>query len=179
MTKRKRYEDDDDDNVLRTLKDGERMHFSMMAMDSGGEVLPGRDTVDATAPLHVVDAFGNSGLALNKPGARYLTAGKHTPDHAALLMHDHQRREARDEYVQQLCDAWKGTAPTTVKLRACTIPATPAPTPIWTRNMILKILGIAAVASAAKTARPLARCTMLSRASASRTRPTPRWSTNW
>ena len=41
MTKRKRYEDDDDDNVLRTLKDGERMHFSMMAMDSGGEVLPG------------------------------------------------------------------------------------------------------------------------------------------
>ena len=109
MTKRKRYEDDDDDNVLRTLKDGERMHFSMMAMDSGGEVLPGRDTVDATAPLRVVDAFGNSGLALNKPGARYLTAGKHTPDHAALLMHDHQRREARDEYVQQLCDAWKST----------------------------------------------------------------------
>ena len=109
MTKRKRYEDDDDDNVLRTLKDGERMHFSMMAMDSGGEVLPGRDTVDATAPLHVVDAFGNSGLALNKPGARYLTAGKHTPDQAALLRHDHPRREARDEYVQQLCDAWKST----------------------------------------------------------------------
>src|SRR5260370_23105145 len=39
---------------------------------------------------------------LNKPGPRYLTAGKHTPDHAALVMCDHQRREARDEYVQQL-----------------------------------------------------------------------------
>jgi hypothetical protein len=60
-------------------------------------------------PLRVVDAFGNSGLALNKPGSRYLTAGKHTPDHAALVMCDHQRREARDEYVQQLCDAWKST----------------------------------------------------------------------
>jgi hypothetical protein len=112
MTKRKRYEDDDDDNILRTLKDGERIHFSMMTMDS--EVLPARDanrygTTDATAPLRVVDAFGNSGLALNKPGSRYLTAGKHTPDHAALVMCDHQRREARDEYVQQLCDAWKST----------------------------------------------------------------------
>jgi hypothetical protein len=105
--KRKRYEDDDDGNVLRTLKDGERMHFSMMTMDS--EVLPMRDaTTDATAPLHVVDALGNGGLALNKPGSRYLTAGKHTPDHAVLVIRDHECREARDEYVQQLCDAWKG-----------------------------------------------------------------------
>ena len=106
MTKRKRYEGDDDDNVLRTLKDGERMHFSMMTMDSGGEVLSARDA--ATAPLRVVDAFGNSGLALHRPGSRYLTAGTRTTDHAALVMRDHLRREARDEYVQQLCDAWKG-----------------------------------------------------------------------
>ena len=108
MTKRKRYEDDDGEDVLRTLKDGERMHFSMMAMDSGGEVLPAHDTVDATAPLRVVDAFGNSGLPLNKPGARYLTAGKHTPDHAALVMRDHQCRQARDQYIAELQDAWKG-----------------------------------------------------------------------
>jgi hypothetical protein len=100
----KRY--DEDESILRTLKDGERMHFSMMTMDS--EVLPARDA-GTTAPLRVVDVFGNSGLALNKPGSRYLTAGKHTPDHAALVMCDHQRREARDEYVQQLCDAWKST----------------------------------------------------------------------
>jgi hypothetical protein len=72
-------------------------------------VLSARDAAtDATAPLCVVDAFGNSGLALNKPGSRYLTAGKHTPAHAVLVVRDHECREARDEYVQQLCDAWKG-----------------------------------------------------------------------
>jgi hypothetical protein len=109
MTKRKRYEDDDDGNVLRTLKDGERMHFSMMTMDSGGEVLSARDsTTDATAPLHVVDALGNSGLALHRPGSRYLTAGTRTTDHAALVMRDHLRREARDQYIADLQDAWKG-----------------------------------------------------------------------
>jgi hypothetical protein len=111
MTKRKRYEDDEDDNVLRTLKDGERIHFSMMTMDS--EVLPARDanhygTTDATAPWRVVDAFGNGGLALSRPGGRYLIAGTHTPDHAALVMADHMRREARDQYVADLQDAWKG-----------------------------------------------------------------------
>jgi hypothetical protein len=66
MTKRTRYEDDDDDNVLRTLKDGERIHFSMMTMDS--DVLPARDAdhygLSDTSPMMVVDAFGNSGLAL-------------------------------------------------------------------------------------------------------------------
>ena len=127
---------------------------------------------DATAPLRVVDAFGNGGLALNKPGARYLTAGEHTPDHAALVMRDHQRREARDEYVATT-SAMPGKATTqTAKSRACTTPAMRAPMPTSTRNMILKIPGTAAVASAAKTARPLARCTMLSKASASKTRPT-------
>jgi hypothetical protein len=102
--------DDEDTNVLRILKDGERMHFSMMAMDSGGEVLPrnAASTVDTGAPLRVVDAFGNSGLALHKPGFRYLTAGTRTPEHAALVMRDHLRREARDEYVADLQDAWKG-----------------------------------------------------------------------
>jgi hypothetical protein len=102
----KRY--DEDESILQILKDGERIHFSMMTMDS--EVLPARDALSDSSPMMVVDAFGNSGLALNKPGSRYLTAGKHTPDHAALVMRDHERRQARDEYVQQLCDAWKGTA---------------------------------------------------------------------
>jgi hypothetical protein len=101
--------DDEDTSVLRILKDGERMHFSMMAMDGGGEVLPrnAASTVDTGAPLRVVDAFGNSGLALHKPGFRYLTAGTRTPEHAALVMRDHLRREARDEYVVDLQDAWK------------------------------------------------------------------------
>ena len=48
--------------------------------------------------LRVVDAFGNSGSALSRPGRRYLTAGTRTHAHAALVMRD--RREARDEYVQ-------------------------------------------------------------------------------
>jgi hypothetical protein len=113
MTKRKRYEDDDDDNVLRTLKDGERMHFSMMAMDSGGEVLPVRDAnhygLSDSSPMMVVDAFGNSGLALSRPGARYLTAGTRTTDLAALVMRDHECREARDQYIAELCDSWKST----------------------------------------------------------------------
>ena len=51
MTKRKRYEDDDDDNVLRTLKDGERMHFSMMAMDSDVPRCVGADHTVEQPPL--------------------------------------------------------------------------------------------------------------------------------
>jgi hypothetical protein len=50
--------------------------------------------------LRVVDAFGNSGSAVSRPGRRYLTAGTRTRAHAALVMRDHGRREARDEYVQ-------------------------------------------------------------------------------
>jgi hypothetical protein len=102
----KRY--DEDESILQTLKDGERMHFSMMTMDS--EVLPARDAngLSDSSQMMVVDAFGNSGLALNKPGSRHLAARKGTPDHAAMVMRDHQCREARDEYVAALQDAWKG-----------------------------------------------------------------------
>jgi hypothetical protein len=109
----KRYaEYDDDDNLDENglLKDGRSVRVPMMMRDShDGLTDLQRSVRDATAPLRVVDAFGNSGLALNKPGSRYLTAGKHTPDHAVLVVRDHECREARDEYVQQLCDAWKGT----------------------------------------------------------------------
>ena len=65
--------------------------------------------VVSISPLRVVDAFGNSGLALHKPGSRYLTAGTRTPEHAALVMRDHLRREARDQYIAELQDAWKST----------------------------------------------------------------------
>jgi hypothetical protein len=102
----KRY--DEDESILQILKDGERMHFSMMTMDS--EVLPARDVTDATAPLRVVDALGHGGLALHKPGPRYLTAGAGTVDHAKQVMADHMRREARDQYIAELCDSWKSTS---------------------------------------------------------------------
>ena len=31
------------------------------------------------------------------------------PDHAALVTRDHQCREARDQYIAELCDSWKST----------------------------------------------------------------------
>ena len=103
----KRYAEYDDDALDENglLKDGRIVRIPMMMRDSADGVT---DLVrDATAPLRVVDAFGNSGLALSRPGARYLTAGTCTPDHAALVMRDHLRREARDEYVAALQSAWK------------------------------------------------------------------------
>jgi hypothetical protein len=110
----KRYaEYDDDDNLDENglLKDGRMVRIPMMMRDSADGLTDLQRSVrDATAPLRVVDAFGNSGLALSRPGARYLTAGTRTPDHAALVMRDHLRREARDEYVAALQDAWKDGA---------------------------------------------------------------------
>jgi hypothetical protein len=107
----KRQHDPDDDLDERgLLRDGRRIRVPMMMRDSADGLTDLQRSVrDHFAPARVVDAFGNSGLALSRPGARYLTAGTRTPDHAALVMRDHERREARDEYVQQLCDAWKGT----------------------------------------------------------------------
>jgi hypothetical protein len=109
----KRYaEYDDDDNLDERglLKDKRSVRVPMMMRDGGEDGLTDlqRSVRDATAPLRVVDAFGNSGLALHKPGFRYLTAGTRTPEHAALVMRDHLRREAYAESVRQLCDGWKG-----------------------------------------------------------------------
>ena len=107
MPKRQHDTDDDLFDERGLLKDKRSVRVPMMMRDGLTDLQ--RSVRDATAPLRVVDAFGNGGLALNKPGSRYLLAGKHTPDHAALVMRDHERRQTRDEYVQQLCDAWKGT----------------------------------------------------------------------
>jgi hypothetical protein len=108
----KRY--DEDESILRTLKDGERMHFSMMAMDSGGEVLPARDaaiTIDATAPLRVIDGLGRP--AGQRPGACYLRpAAEGTPERAAQIARDHVRREARRQWIDQMTDAWRQPSPT-------------------------------------------------------------------
>jgi len=109
MPKRQQHDSDDDPFDERgVLSDGGRIRVPMMMRDSDdGLTALQRSVRDATAPLRVVDAFGNSGLALSRPGARYLTAGTCTPDHAALVMRDHLRREARDEYVAALQSAWK------------------------------------------------------------------------
>jgi hypothetical protein len=107
----KRQHDTDDDDMFDErglLRDGGRIRVSMMMRDADGLTDLQRSVRDATASLRVVDAFGNSGLALSRPGARYLTAGTSTTDHAALVMRDHLRREARDQQVADLQDAWKG-----------------------------------------------------------------------
>jgi hypothetical protein len=70
----------------------------------------GEDAMNDSSPMTVVDALGRAGLALHQPGSRFLVAGKHTTDHAVLVMRDHQCREARDQYIAELCDAWKSTA---------------------------------------------------------------------
>jgi hypothetical protein len=110
MPKRQQHDSDDDPFDERgVLSDGGRIRVPMMMRDSDdGLTALQRSVRDATAPLRVVDAFGNSGLALSRPGPRYLAAGEHTSHHAVLVMLDHQRREARDQYVADLQDAWKG-----------------------------------------------------------------------
>ena len=103
----KRYADDDDNlDENGVLKDGRSVRISMMRDSDLTELQ--RSVRDHFAPVTMVDSFGDSGLALHKPGARYLIAGTGTGDHARLVTADHVRREARDQYVADLQDAWKG-----------------------------------------------------------------------
>jgi hypothetical protein len=51
-------------------------------------------TNDDQQPLTVVDAFGNDGLALNKPGSRYAVAGARTVDHALQVAREVERQNA-------------------------------------------------------------------------------------
>jgi hypothetical protein len=108
----KRYaEYDDDDNLDENglLKDGRSVRVPMMMRDhDAGLTELQRSVRDHFAPVTIVDSFGDSGLALHKPGARYLIAGAGTGDHARLVTADHMRREARDQYIAELQDAWKG-----------------------------------------------------------------------
>ena len=78
----KRHHDADDDlfDERGLLRDGGRIRVPMMMRDSDdGLTTLQRSVRDATAPLRVVDAFGNSGLALSRPG-RALSHRWHTHD---------------------------------------------------------------------------------------------------
>jgi hypothetical protein len=109
MPKRSEYDDDDNLDENGLLKDGRSVRVPMMMRDSDdGLTELQRSVRDHFAPVTLVDSFGNSGLALHKPGARYLIAGAGTGDHAKQVMADHMRREARDQHVADLQDAWKG-----------------------------------------------------------------------
>ena len=108
----KRYaEYDDDDNLDENglLKDGRSVRISMMMRDSADGLTDLQRSVrDHFAPARVVDAFGDAGAGLHRPGSRYLVAGPGTVDHAKQAMADHMRREARDQHIADLRDAWKG-----------------------------------------------------------------------
>ena len=108
MPKRYAGYDDDalDENGL--LKDGRSVRISMMMRDSADGLTDLQRSVrDHFAPARVVDAFGDAGAGLHRPGSRYLVAGAGTVDHAKQVMADHMRREARDQYIADLQNAWK------------------------------------------------------------------------
>jgi hypothetical protein len=107
----KRYAEYDDDNNLDEnglLKDGRSVRVPMMMRDSADGLTDLQRSVrDHFAPARVVDAFGDSGLALHKPGPRYLTAGAGTVDHAVQAARAYNRAEAYRVSVQEMCDAWR------------------------------------------------------------------------
>jgi hypothetical protein len=110
MPKRQHDTDDDDPFDERgLLKDKRSVRVPMMMRDSADGLTDLQRTVrDEFAPARVVDAFGDAGAGLHRPGSRYLVAGAGTVDHAKQVMADHMRRESRDQYIADLQDAWKG-----------------------------------------------------------------------
>jgi hypothetical protein len=72
------------------------------------DVPPQRDAVVINTSLSptVVDAFGGT-EGLNRPGARYLVAGRRTVDHAVLTTLAAMRDEAYRAYDQEAQNAWR------------------------------------------------------------------------
>jgi hypothetical protein len=109
----KRQHDTDDDDLFDergVLKDKRSVRVPMMMRDSADGLTDLQRSVrDEFAPARVVDAFGDAGAGLHRPGSRYLVAGAGTVDHAKQVMADHMRREARDQYIVELQNAWKST----------------------------------------------------------------------
>jgi hypothetical protein len=109
MPKRQHDTDDDDPFDERgLLKDKRSVRVPMMMRDADGLTDLQRSMCDEFAPARVVDAFGDAGAGLHRPGSRYLVAGAETVDHAKQVTRDHMRAEAYADAVQQMCDAWRG-----------------------------------------------------------------------
>jgi len=115
---------DDEDDALDErglLKDGRRMRVPMMARDSlspvqrevaAESVATGRDrllTFD-NAPL-VVDAWGDSGLALSRPGARYAA------DHA---LRSRTTQEAYRQHEEEENRRWQGSSSKEIEVKPVT-----------------------------------------------------------
>jgi hypothetical protein len=108
MPKRQHDTDDDLFDERGLLKDKRSVRVPMMMRDADGLTDLQRSVRDHFAPARVVDAFGDAGGGLHRPGSRHLVAGAGTVGHAKQVMADHMRREARDQHVADLQDAWKG-----------------------------------------------------------------------
>ena len=92
MIRRRHHADKDELEDNDILRDGERLRVPMRMMDSMQKEI----AHDHPQPL-VVDALGETGLALHRPGARYLLAPTHTTDAAVQAT----LRVMRDEAYQQ------------------------------------------------------------------------------
>ena len=137
---------DDDDDVLR---DGQRIVVPLNMRDSMSPMQRAVAEDKAARGVTVVDGLGRP--AGHRPGACYLRTVPHTVDHAVAVTQEHLRRKLT--LIQFASFVMRGRAtPTTARLRVFTIPAIPSPTLGSTRNMILKIPGTTAVASAADSA---------------------------
>src|SRR5947209_6880682 len=91
-----RYEDDAFDS-RSFLKDGRSSRVSMTMRDAL--------TSDRRAPL-VTDALGRP--AGQRPGGLYLKAAADSTDHAKHVTARACADEARDEYIRDTQDAWRG-----------------------------------------------------------------------
>jgi hypothetical protein len=114
---KQRHINDDDDlfDENGILKDGRALRVSMMmdsmsplqrAIATDPEMRCARDAITTDAPAVVTDAFGDSGLALHKPGSRYLSAGHGTVDHALQttlrVMRDEAYRDGVADYAGRI-----------------------------------------------------------------------------
>jgi hypothetical protein len=99
----------------RILKDGERLRVPLQLMDAvqhdlaahfGTCVPHGEDAMPQDLKTTaVLDGLGR--LAGSRPGHCYLHSSPNTRDHAVQITAEMSCRNARDEMIQEMTDAWK------------------------------------------------------------------------
>jgi hypothetical protein len=99
-----RRDDDDDDGRKRVLRDGERLRVPLWMMDGTQLEIAQRwgQSETAESKAVVTDALGQSGLALHRPGARYLASNSTTGIAVQATL-----RSMRDEYDAEQSHRWE------------------------------------------------------------------------
>jgi hypothetical protein len=94
----------DDDDRKRVLRDGERLRVPLWMMDGTQREIAQRwqQSVTAECGALVTDALGQSGLALHRPGARYLASNSNTGIAVQVTL-----RMMRDQYDAEQSRRWK------------------------------------------------------------------------